>query len=185
MTWWACRPHRYAGAPYDLPHSPLPGEPHAFCMAFEAEVRALKQILTREVKAKSQAAHRENPNKVSRIYKEPNAQPVQMLVDQARVQVEEVLHDENAFTFTATAKLKEGKPLIKPHGPTQPIVITEDKVWVNNLHELHPGDEVRRQHSSNDLDPNGSARQGQTRIFLGSNFVLQRRSHSAAQAHAI
>ena len=152
QTWWACRPHRYPGVPYDLPHSPLPGEQaQALCMTFEAEVRALEQVLIKEVKAKLQKAHAENPNKVFRDMQKPKVQPIQMLVDQARVQVEEVHPEELAFTFSTKATLEQDKPLITPHGPMQPIVITEDKVWVDNLHDLQPGDEVHQDTVIGDL----------------------------------
>ena len=91
------------------------------------------------------------PTKFLGICKNQEYNPSKCLSTRPRVQVEEVHPEELAFTFSTKATLEQDKPLITPHGPMQPIVITEDKVWVDNLHDLQPGDEVHQDTVIGDL----------------------------------
>ena len=77
QVWWACRPHRYPGNPYDLPSSPLPAEQAILlCKAFENEVRALEEVLIKELQAKARASHEDNPNEVVKDMQNPQIPPV-------------------------------------------------------------------------------------------------------------
>ena len=137
QLWWACRPHRYPGVPYDLPNSSLPAHQAALlCQTFETEVRALEEVLIKELKAKARASHENNPNKVFRDMQKPQVPPTQMLIDIFTTIVTAVEPGEQAFCFDLPAHFDPEKSLLTPHGPMKAIVVEEDKVWVENLHNL-------------------------------------------------
>lgn len=46
------------------------------CKIFEAEVRALEDVIIKELKAKSLASHVDNPNKVFKDVQKPKVYPV-------------------------------------------------------------------------------------------------------------
>ena len=152
QLWWACRPHRYPGVPYDLPNSPLPADQAALlCQTFETEVRALEEVLIQELKAKARASHEDNPNKVFRDMQKPQVPPIQMLTDISTTTVTAVEPDEQAFCFDVPAHFDPEKSLLTPHGPMKAIVVEEDKIWVENLNNLQPGDEVTQETHIGDL----------------------------------
>eukprot|EP00435_Cladocopium_sp_Y103_P032826 s2207_g8.t1 len=152
QLWWACRPSRLPNTVYDLPNSPLPAQDaRNLCLAFESEVRALETVLIKELKAKVQQAHSDNPNKVFLDAQKPKVQPVQMLTDQVTTTVTEISADEMAFTCEAQPNFDPDRPLLSSKGPLQPVVITEDKIWVENLPPLDPGDKVFQENHVGDL----------------------------------
>ena len=108
-------------------------------MAFEKEVRALEEVLLKEMRAKAKQAHGDNPNKVFQDIKTQKVQPVQMLKDQVTAQIATVEPEDQAFTYEDPAKFDPTKPIQTPCGPMQPIVVTEDKVWVEQLPAIEPG----------------------------------------------
>eukprot|EP00435_Cladocopium_sp_Y103_P039416 s683_g10.t1 len=151
-TWWACRPKHMPEVPYNLPESPLDAQAATtLCFAFEVEVRSLEQVLIKELKNKAKQAHEDNPQKIFRDVQKPQVQPVQMLTDRSQAVVREVLPEENAFIFDAPVTFDPSKPLTSSKGPLLPVVVTEDKVWVEALHSLEPGDVVKQESHVGDL----------------------------------
>ena len=122
------------------------------CTAFEAEVRALEDILIKEMKAKAQTSHADNPNKIFQDMRKPQVSPVQMLTDTATAKVTEVEPAEMAFCVEHSPAFDPEKPLLTRHGSLQPVAIAEDKIWVEDLSQLEPGDEVSQETHIGDLN---------------------------------
>eukprot|EP00435_Cladocopium_sp_Y103_P076071 s49_g75.t1 len=151
-VWWACRDTHMPEVPYDLPDSPL--EAHAataLCFAFEVEVRALEKVLIKEMVNKAKQHHVDNPMKIFKDVQKPQVQPVQMLIDRSSATVLEVDADENAFTFDERTQFDVTQNLSTSKGPLVPIHASEDKVWVEDLSTLAPGDQVTQDTPIGDL----------------------------------
>ena len=119
------------GVPYSLPNNPLPADQAAMLsQTFEQEVRALEEVLIKELKAKARASHEKNPNKIFKDMQKPQVPPIQMLTDITTTIVTVVEPDEQAFCFDIPALFDPEKPLLTPHGPIKAIVVEEDKIWV-------------------------------------------------------
>eukprot|EP00435_Cladocopium_sp_Y103_P039949 s1234_g10.t2 len=152
QVWWACRPHRYPGVPYDLPHNPITADQATLlCHAFEAEVRALEDVLIQELKAKARAAHSDNPNKVFKDTQKPQVSPVQLLTDFRSAKVLEVDPEELAVTLEAPVQFASEQPLMSSQGLLHAVVMEEDKLWLEDLKDLQPGDELSQENHIGDL----------------------------------
>ena len=143
--WWYQLPSKADRAPTFLPDS-LPNEQElsAICLTVHAEVRWFEKMLQTDLITKAKNNRVLNPNKVFQDFAKPSVSPVCILLDEVAARITEVDHDDNSITLDRQSKFWDGE-LITHAGPATPIIICDDKVWLDSIDGLVPGQPVRQE----------------------------------------
>eukprot|EP00435_Cladocopium_sp_Y103_P076084 s49_g76.t1 len=143
--WWknlACKHH---DAPAILPED-LPDEQalNAISLTVQAEVRSFERMLQSELIAKAKHNRVMHPNKVYKDFAKPAVSPVCILQDSAIATITEVDPSDNSITLNSTTPFWPGE-IVTSAGPQLPIISCDDKIWLETVDNLCPGQEVRQE----------------------------------------
>ncbi|CAL1170377.1 unnamed protein product, partial [Cladocopium goreaui] len=116
----------------------------AICLTVHAEVRWFEKMLQTDLITKAKNNRVLNPNKVFQDFAKPSVSPVCILLDEVASRITEVDHDDNSITLDRQSKFWDGE-LITQAGPATPIIICDDKVWLDSIDGLVPGQPVRQE----------------------------------------
>ena len=143
--WWPSIEHKLGDAPTFLPNlPPTPSSAKAIFLTFEREFRAFEHVLCQAFKQKARCNRLSDPNQVFKDVRKPPVSPVTMLDDSIAVMITESDPDECSLTLEHPTKFDPDVPITTSKGPISPIVITEDKIWVET-NDLVPAGSMLRQ----------------------------------------
>ena len=151
--WWPSIKFKHLDAPAFLPHEvPSIREAKAIFMTFEAEVRDLEKILNRGICNLAKQNRINNPNKISQDVQKPPVAPVSMLDNSKEAKVLEVDTTEFSITLDREVEFSDNHPIAGPAGILQPIMVTADKIWLEEHQMLEVGDIIRQDNFVANLD---------------------------------
>ena len=137
QTWWKSCPHKSESTPHILGWEiPSPTMIDEIISTFETNFREYEEILIKDLKATARANRVADPNKIFADIKLPTACPVEMLDDSCTSEILEIDHEDNSITLTKPAQFDENFPIYTAQGIIDPIVCTEDKIWVDKVDHL-------------------------------------------------
>ena len=143
--WWSSLHHNMHAAPAHLRDElPTESEISAICLVVRREVRHYESILQAELLAKARHNRVVNPNRVFKDFAKPAVSPVCILQDTVQATVTEVDPDECSVTIDKPAQFWPGE-ICTQAGPTKPIIICEDKLWLERVDGLAVGQKLRQE----------------------------------------
>lgn len=143
--WWTELPSKQPQAPQVLPNE-LPTEAAlvAISLTVRMEVQTFEKILQADLLAKAKQNRKLNPNKVFKDFAKPAVSPVCILQDMVQGTITEIDQSDCSITLTAPAEFWPGE-INTNNGPQVPIVTCRDKVWLESIVGLAPGQTVRQE----------------------------------------
>ena len=143
--WWEQLPCKLDNAPYSLPKD-LPDERtlNAICLTVQGEVRRFEKLLQAELIAKAKHNRVMFPNKVFKDFAKPAVSPVCILQDTAIATITEVDVDDSSITLDTSEPFWSGE-VITTQGPILPIISCDNKMWLESVEGLNPGQTLRQE----------------------------------------
>ena len=151
--WWSQLASRRSDTPAELPQEPPSLRvAKTIYFTFEQEFRAFELILCKTLKQKAVHNRHLDPNRVFKDVKKPPVAPITMLDDSVQV---EVVYDDPAdcsLTLQKPVHFDPDLPITSCNGPITPIMVTEDKIWVEEADMIPAGSYLRQDKFVGGLD---------------------------------
>ena len=151
--WWPQVQFKLGEAPVFLPYSPPNSSvAKAIYLTFEREFRAFEMILSQSLKQKARINRQNDPNQVFKDVQKPPVAPITMLDDSKTVEVVESDPSDCSLTLKSQVHFDPAYPITSSKGPIRPIMITEDKIWVEEDDLIPAGTYLRQDKFVGDLN---------------------------------
>ncbi len=139
-TWWSHRP-LVLGDPSEIPQ--FPPNQHvatALLLAMQLEVRNLEARLLRGQCSRKAKCRSSGLSKLYASVRRDAPVPVDVLVESKQGIISDVDVDLCALELRSPVTFDPGRPIMCNGNEISPVVLTEDKLFVENTHGIQPGD---------------------------------------------
>eukprot|EP00438_Fugacium_kawagutii_P004669 Skav209258 [mRNA] locus=scaffold990:390937:395688:- [translate_table: standard] len=152
-VWWRQLDSYLDFAPARLPTKlPTPEELQAIRLTFEKEFRNMEQALIQNCITTAKRNRKENPNKVFQDIRPPPAAPVALVEQSSSARIVEVDYDECAVVLDHAMPYDPALPLFTCEQVLLPIHVDSDKLWLQSVADLAPGQVVRQEQFEGSLE---------------------------------
>ena len=150
--WWSLHGLVEDGVISALPLSP-PSYELAYMMFdhFRGKVRALENQLKWSWIRHAQHRRVEDPSIIFRDLRAEHASSVEVLIDSVQGEVEEVDPIDSAVTLRQDTHFRSGPPIVLAGRPRKVIHATPDKLWLEDVSGISPGNVARQEIATGDL----------------------------------
>ena len=132
----------------DLPDLPYPPPSHSQAVVLLREMnkqfRNLESNLLKNRIKEAKSRREQDVNYIFRDLKDEPPQPVQMLVTDLTSKVTEIDRDENAVVVEPPRSWDADKPIVIGKTKVDVIYAESDKLWLEDLMDIQPGQEVKQ-----------------------------------------
>ncbi|CAK9057937.1 unnamed protein product [Durusdinium trenchii] len=150
--WWSLHGQSEDGVISALPLSP-PSYELAYMMFdhFRGKVRALENQLKWSRIRHAQHRRVEDPSIIFRDLRAEHASSVEVLIDSVQGEVEEVDPTDSAVTLRQDTHFRSESPIVLAGRPRKVIHATPDKLWLEDVSGISPGNVARQESATGDL----------------------------------
>ena len=145
-NWWEQRSIVHPSTPIFIPDFvPDSGSVKAIMHNFAAEVKSLDQHLHQQWISNNKTKYASNPNAIFQAVRDQGPVPVEVLLDQRRCVVVEVV-DAGSVIVDSSHHLDSSLALCAHGNSHQAEVISENQIWFQDEHNLQPGTSLVQHH---------------------------------------